>query len=272
MRRRRAKLTRQVAATLAYLATTLTLGQASELVGGAPPRAPEPAASAISTRVSGRIALPRDRSIGVSYSDSPKLTRMLREALAAEGFRMNEEADAAALALRVRGVLQLTGKHTARIRIAELAEQGTFVDVADAHRALAPSDVGYVIATGTWLNRLVDAGQLSAPVGSVLLLDAVGQATGAKSWFNKALGGDRRGVCLVNCERWNETRQAALHVVDLEVGPERDRMEVKTEIFAEALQPGAVVSAGLAALIATLSGKPLPDESTPRTRDGIAPN
>jgi hypothetical protein len=137
---------------------------------------------------------------------------------------------------------------------------------------LAPADVGYAIATGNWLNRLVDGGQLSAPVGGVLLLAAVGQATGAKDWFNEAVGGDRRGVCLVNCERWNKTRQAALHVVDFETGSERERMEVKTEVFAEALQPGTVVSAGLAALIATLSGKTPSSESAPRKLDETVPD
>jgi hypothetical protein len=269
--RRTGKLRWQVAVALACLMAAMTLGKANELEKSAPPRAPGAAANAISTTVSGPITVPRDRPIVVSYTDSRKLTTMLREALAAEGFRVGEEGPGAAT-LRVRGVLQLTGKHAARIRIAELAEQGTLVDVSEAHRTLAAANVGYVIAAGNWVNRLVEAGQLSAPVGGVLLLDVVGQATGAKDWFNKAVGGDRRGVCLVNCERWNKTRQAALHVVELEAGSEHQRMEVKTELFAEALEPGTVVSAGLAALVATLSGKPPSGESAPRTRDGIAPN
>jgi hypothetical protein len=245
-------------------------GQASEVNRGAAP-APGDTANALSTTVSGPITLPRDRPIVISYTDSPMLTALLREALTAEGFQVGEEAPGAAV-VRVRGVLQLTGKHTARIRIAELAEQGTLVAAADAHRTLAPVDVGYVIAAGRLFDRLVDAGQLSAPVGGVLLLDVVGQATGAKDWFNKAIGGDRRGVCLANCEQWNKTRQAALHVVALEAGSERQRMEVKTELFAEALQPGTVVSAGLAALVAALSGKNPSGEAELRTRNGIAPN
>ncbi len=264
-------LKRQVAVALACLMSAIPAGQASEVNRGAASVAPGDAANALSATVSGPITLPRDGPIVISYTDSPKLTTLLREALTAEGFRVGEEAPGAAV-VRVRGVLQLTGKHTARIRIAELAEQGTLVDVADAHRRLAPADIGYVIAAGKWLDRLVDAGQLSAPVGGVLLFDVVGQATGAKDWFNKAVGGDRRGVCLVNCERWNRTRQAALHVVDFEAGSKRDRMEVKTELFAEALQPGAVVSAGLAALVAALSGKNPSGEAELRTRNGTAPN
>ncbi len=268
---RTSRLKRQAAVALACLVSAMRLAQASELDGGAPPLGPGSAAITISTTVFGSFALPRDRPIVVSYSDSPKLTAMLREALAADGFRVSEEAPGAAV-VRVRGVLQLTGKYTARIRIAELAELGTLVDAADAHRTRAPADVGYVIAAGKWLDRLVDAGQLSAPVGGVLLLDVVGQATGAKDWFNKAIGGDRRGVCLVNCEQWNKTQQAALHIVEHEAGSERRRMEVKTELFAEALQPGAVVSAGLAALIATLSGRNPSRGVEVRTRHGIAAN
>jgi len=265
------RLKRQTAVALACLLPAVALGQASELDAGVRPRAPGGEAGAISTSVSDPIALPREGPIVVSYADSPKLTAMLREALAAEGFEVTEEAPGAAI-VRVRGVLQLTGRHAARIRIAELAEQGSPVAAADAHRTLAPADVGYVIATGNWLNRLVGAGQLSAPVGGVLLLDVVGQATGAKDWFNKAVGGDRRGVCLVNCEQWNKTRQVALHAVALEAGSGLQRMEVNTELVAEALQPGTVVSAGLAALIATLSGKNPSGETEPRTRDGTAPH
>jgi hypothetical protein len=264
------KLRRQLATALACLFPAIALGQASEL-DGERPRAAGGGAGAISTTVSDPIVLPRDGPIVVSYTDSPKLTAILQAALAAQGLRVREEAPGAAV-VRVRGVLQLTGKHTARIRIAELAEQGTLVDVADARRTLAPADIGYVIAAGKWLDGLVGAGQLSAPAGGVLLLDVVGQATGAKDWFNKAVGGDRRGVCLLNCENWQKTRQAALHVVELGAGEGRRRMEVKSELFAEALQPGAVVSAGLEALIAALSGKNPSGEAVLRTRNGIAPN
>jgi len=248
----------QVAVAVACLVGAMVLAHANELDG----------ADAIFTTVSVPIALPRDRPIIVSYTDSPKLTAMLREALAAEGFGVSEEGASGAAVVRVRGVLQLTGKHTARIRIAELAELGTVVNVADARRTLAPADVGYVIAAGNWLDKLVGADQISAPTGGVLLLDVVGQATGAKDWFNKAIGGDRRGICLVNCEHWQKTRQAALHVVELEAGSQRRRMEVRTELFAETLQPGAVVSAGLASLVAALSGKNPSTETSLRTRDG----
>ena len=47
-----------------------------------------------------------------------------------------------AVLVRARGVLQLTGKHTARIRIAELAEKGTLVEprrtrLARSHRPMS---------------------------------------------------------------------------------------------------------------------------------------
>jgi hypothetical protein len=207
------------------------------------------------TIVSGSPRLPRQRAVTIDYAESPKLTEVVRSGLAAEGIQVANRDVPDAVSVRVRGVLQLTGKHTARIRIAEFAEKGTVVAAADSPRTLAPADLGYVIAAGDWLARLVNAGQLSAPAGGILLVDMVGQATGAKDWFNKAVGGDRRGMCLVNCENWNKTRQAAYHVIDIQDGSDGRRAEVKSELLAEDLQPGRVVSAGLTALIDALSGK-----------------
>ena len=209
----------------------------------------------IATIVSGSPRLPRDRAVTLEYAGSAKLTEVVRNGLAVEGIQVVDRDVPDAVSVRVRGVLQITGKHTARIRIEDLAEKGTVVTAADGTRTLAPADVGYVIAAGDWLARLVNAGQLSAPAGGILLVDVVGQATGAKDWFNKAVGGDRRGICLVNCENWNKTRQAAYHVIDIQDGSEGRRAEVKSELLGEDLQPGRVVSAGLTALIDALSGK-----------------
>ena len=210
----------------------------------------------ITTTVSGTVPHTTGRSVALEYADSPKLTALVVRGLAEQGVLVAEPGTQSVVVVRVRGVLQLTGKHTARIRISDLAEKGTLVESADGPRTLAPADIGYVIAAGDWLGRLVQTGQLAAPVGGVLLLDAVGQATGAKDWFNKTIGGDRRGICLVGCEHWNKTRQAALHVIELQDGSASHRAEVKSELFAEVLQPGRVVSAGLDALIHALAGNP----------------
>ena len=209
----------------------------------------------ITTTVSGTVPHTTGRSVALEYADSPKLTALVLRGLAERGVQ-GAEPGTQSVVVRVRGVLQLAGKHTARIRISELAEKGTLVESADGPRTLAPADIGYVIAAGDWLGRLVQTGQLAAPVGGVLLLDAVGQATGAKDWFNKAVGGDRRGICLAGCEHWNKTRQAAFQVIELQDGAVSHRAEVKTELFAEVLQPGRVVSAGLDALIQALAGNP----------------
>jgi hypothetical protein len=226
----------------------------------------------ITTTVSGAIQLAKDQLVALEYADSPKLTELLRRSLSGEGFRVVQPDAQHAVFVRVRGVLQLTGKHTARIRVAELAEKGTLVESADAPRTLALADVGYVIAAGDWLGRLVQWGQLAAPVGGVLLLDIVGQATGAKDWFNRAVGGDRRGICLINCEHWHKTRQAAYQVIELQDGAAAQRVEIRSELLAEDLQPGRVVSAGLAALIQTLAGKPPPAPAASGNDHASAPD
>jgi hypothetical protein len=248
------KWIRDAGLTVLLLATQVAAQPTTERPTGAP--AGLDSIPTIATVVSGSPRLPRERAVTIEYAESAKLTEVVRNGLAVEGIQVVDRDVPDAVSVRVRGVLQLTGKHTARIRIAELAEKGTVVAAADGTRTLAPADVGYVIAAGDWLARLVNAGQLSAPAGAILLVDAVGQATGAKDWFNKTVGGDRRGICLAGCEHWNKTRQAAFHVIELQDGAASHRAEVKSELFAEVLQPGRVVSAGLDALIQALAGNP----------------
>lgn len=223
----------------------------------------------ITTAVSGTLSLPKNRPVALEFAGSPKLTALLERELSARGVRLAGAGAQDVVAVRVRGVLQLTGKLTARIRIAELAEKGTLVEPADGSRTLAPADVGYVIAAGDWLGHLVRTGRIGAPAGAFLLLDIIGQATGAKDGFNRAVGGDRRGICLINCENWNRTRQAAFHVVESQDGPATRRAEIRSELRAEALQPGRLISAGLAAVVDALAGGAAPtaasgtDHATP---------
>jgi len=211
---------------------------------------------------SGALSLPKNRLVALEYVESPKLTALLERELSTRGVPIGGPTAEGPVSVRVRGALQLTGKRTARIRIAELAEKGTLVEIADGARALAPADVAFVIAAGDWLGRLVDRAQISAPAGAFLLLDVVGQAIGAKDWFNTAAGGDRRGICLINCEQWHLTRQAAFHIVEIQDGSAIQRAEVRSELRAEALEPGRVVSAGLAAVVDALTrGDAVPNTS-----------
>jgi hypothetical protein len=246
-----------VAASL-LLALVPLAGVADESAGDlrAPTGLDSARLASITTTVSSPLTVPKDRPVAIEYSDSPKLTRLLQRSLLDAGFRVADADNRDAVSIRVRGVLQLTGKHTARIRIPELAEKGTLIESADGPRSFASADVAYVIAAGSWFGRMVDSGQLTRPGAAFLFLDVVGQATGAKDWFNRAVGGDRRGICLINCENWNKTRQAAFHIIELHDGERRERVEMRSEILAEDLQPGRVVSAGLTALVEALAGTP----------------
>lgn len=227
---------------------------AAQALADDPAAARRSEAPPVTTTVSAALSLPRDRLVALEYVESPNLTALLERELSARGVPIGPlTAGTPVTAVRVRGVLQLTGKRTARIRIAELAEKGTLVEIGDGARAHAPADVAFVIAAGDWLGRLVERGQISAPAGAFLLLDMVGQATGVKDWFNTTVGGDRRGVCLINCDQWHVTRQAAFHIVEIQDGSAIQRAEVRSELRAEALEPGRVVSAGLAAVVDALT-------------------
>jgi hypothetical protein len=69
------------------------------------------------------------------------------------------------------------------------------------------------------------------------MAEVLGDATGVRGAFNKALTGDPRGICLSRCEDWNKVKQTVYAFVSF-AGPDgRQDIRVMATTISEALAP-----------------------------------
>jgi len=85
------------------------------------------------------------------------------------------------------------------------------------------------------------------------MAEVLGEATGVRGAFNKALTGDPRGICLSRCEDWNKVKQTAYAFVTL-VAPEgRQEIRVLASVTSETLAPEEVIDEALMRAISAIS-------------------
>ena len=77
------------------------------------------------------------------------------------------------------------------------------------------------------------------------MAEVLGDATGVRGAFNKALTGDPRGICLSRCEHWNKVKQTAYAFVSF-TGPDaRQDIRVMATATSETLAPEEVIDEAL---------------------------
>ena len=206
----------------------------------AEPAASEPAIAAakkttlepadVTTKANGQIELTvgRDSPIHAEFQGSPALTQRLREALQARGFELAPDASSSKATLQFRGDIVLVGgpkfqkgvkapigETTERaLKLAKETGQVTTADVVQTTAGVALS----AAALNASLNNFTRGLAISD------IANALGDATGMRSWLNTAIAGDPRGFCLSRCEDWNKVKQTAYAFVTLtRKSPERKR-------------------------------------------------
>lgn len=80
----------------------------------------------------------------------------------------------------------------------------------------------------------------------------LGDATGVRGAFNKALTGDPRGICLSLCDDWNKVKQTAYAFVSLTTAQGRQDIRVLATMNLETLAPEEVVDQALSRAIAAI--------------------
>lgn len=78
------------------------------------------------------------------------------------------------------------------------------------------------------------------------MASALGEVTGIKAGFNKALTGDPRGICLSRCEDWNKVNQTVYLSIMLQDVAARKEIRVLTKLISETVAPQAVLDRALA--------------------------
>lgn len=214
--------------------------------------AEQPAADAVTSKSTGSIDISAQRHspIYAEVDRSSTLSLRLVEALTAKGFATtHDKADAKAV-LSFRGDIALLGgpAFTKGIKVAigdaveksllDAKDKGGLnrSDVVQSFAAVAINKAGWSRAiTPFW------QGLYLSNMASVL-----GDATGAKAGFNKALTGDPRGICLSRCGDWNKVNQTVYLWISLQDATDRQEIRVMTKLFSETVAPEAMLDKALA--------------------------
>lgn len=201
------------------------------------------------TKASGQIDLEvgRDSPIYAEFQGSPTLTQRLREALQARGFDLAPDAGSSKATLLFRGDIALLGgpkfHKGVKAPVGEATEKA--LKVAKESGQLTTADVVQTTA-GVALN----AAALNASLNNFTrglaisgLANALGDATGMRAWFNTAVAGDPRGICLSRCEDWNKVDQKVYLWVTLDSkAAGRKEVRILAKAFSEMVAPDQVIA------------------------------
>ncbi len=211
-----------------------------------------PPMAAIASKSTGSIEISAQQHspIYAEVDRSSTLSQRLTEALVAKGFTITQDKANAKAVLTFRGEIALLGGPTfskgVKVAIGDAVEK-SLQDAKDSDNLNRSDVVQTVAAVGT--NRAGFAGAIT-PFWQGLYLSnmasALGEATGIKAGFNKALTGDARGICLSRCEDWNKVNQTVYLSIALQDAASKQEIRVLTKLFADAVVPQAVLDHALA--------------------------
>jgi hypothetical protein len=255
------KTTFNIAVVVAALLLAPTLAQAQQpepAVPAASGPAVAPAkkttldAADFTTKANGQIELVvgRDSPIYAEFQGSPTLTQRLREALQARGFELASDAGSSKAALQFRGDIVLMGGPKfhkgvkapigeATEKALKLAKENGQVTTADVVQTTADVALN-VAAFNSSLNNFTRGLAISG------LANALGEATGMRAWFNTAVAGDPRGICLSRCEDWNKVNQMVYLWVTLDSkAAGQKEVRIMSKVFSETVAPDQVIAFGV---------------------------
>lgn len=249
-------------------ALTLSLCVAAlQLPAFAQPQQPEPAGPAASkpaiaaakqttlepadftTKANGQIELTigRDSPIHAEFQGSPALTLRLREALQARGFELAPDAGSSKATLQFRGDMVLmggpkfhkgvkapVGETTEKaLRLAKESGQATTADVVQTTASVALNAAALNASLNNFTRGLAISG----------IANVLGDATGMRAWFNTAVAGDPRGICLSRCEDWKKVDQTVYLWVTLDSKTAgRKEIRILSKAFSETVAPDQVIA------------------------------
>lgn len=206
----------------------------------------------ITTKATGQIELVvgRDSPIYAEFQGSPALTQHLREALQARGFELAQDAGSSKAALQFRGDIVLMGGPKfhkgvkapigdATEKALKLAKESGQVTTADVVQTTAG-----VALNAAALNASLNNFTRGLAIGGIA--NALGDATGARGWFNTAVAGDPRGICLSRCEDWNKVSQTVYLWVTLDSkSAGQKEVRILSRAFSETVASDQVIAYGV---------------------------
>lgn len=151
--------------------------------------------------------------IVVTFEGSKRVSILVAEDLTRRGYKASADAPDAPTQLRLRSRVVLSGPDGDHAFLLGPVFEKILDGKSPAERTAidpllrAPQAAIAVGAT----KGLYEAGVFNAFTYQYFSIMALSDALGIRGGFNKALTGDARGICLINCDNWKNT----MHVVTI---------------------------------------------------------
>jgi hypothetical protein len=203
--------------------------------------------SAFTSKATGSILLsvPEHSPLFVEVEHSPALSIRLADALASRGFALVQDKASAKAVLVVQGDVAMVGGPTytkgIKVGIGDAVEKS--LQAARESGGITRAELVQTVA-GAAINKAAFDAAIS-PFWRGLAISgmasAIGDSTGLKGSFNKALTGDPRGVCISRCEDWNKVSQTVYLRISLRAGDAKHDIRVLTKVLSETVAPDEVL-------------------------------
>ncbi len=216
--------------------------------GSAPQKLPP---GAVQAQSNGKIELlPAAHSpIYVEFERSEVLSQALAAAMQAKGFDISKDRAGAKATLVIRGDLVMQGGPVffkgVKVPVGEATEKS--LNAAADGRSTSPAEAAQAAVSLALESGVVKSAVSPFWRGLALgrMAEVLGDATGVRGAFNKALTGDPRGICLSRCEDWNKVKQTVYAFVSF-AGPDgRQDIRVMATTISEALAPEEIIDMAL---------------------------
>ena len=122
------------------------------------------------------------------------------------------------------------------MKLARENGQVTTADVVQTTAGMALNTAAYNASLNNFTRGLAISG----------MANALGDATGLSGWFNTAVAGDPRGICLSKCEDWSKVNQTVYLSVTLNAqAAGKKEVRILSKAFSEAVAPDQVIVYGV---------------------------
>ena len=215
------------------------------------PASPKMPPGTVQVQANGKIELlPAAHSpLYVEFDRSEVLSQALAAALRAKGFDITKDRAGAKATLVIRGDLVMQGGpvfyKVVKVPVGEATEKS--LNAAADGRSTSPAEAAQAAVSLALESGVVRSAVSPFWRGLALgrMAEVLGDATGVRGAFNKALTGDPRGICLSRCEDWNKVKQTVYAFVSF-TGPDgRQDIRVMATTISEALAPEEVIDMAL---------------------------
>ena len=159
----------------------------------------------------------KEQKLLVEFEGSPTMTRVLRTALSSQGQPLALHPDESFYQVTFKGVFRSDGAVQAGpAQLGALFESSAPLKDGSSLATLTPGGAAGEIASQVLASSLMNAGYVN--FAGTNILESVLKASGISGAINEKLFGNKHGICVARCDRFEYSRQMAFVEVKIKQG------------------------------------------------------